>query len=57
VLYLNVLLRSDKNKKLENDFVFNKSFDIIVCSPQGGDIDDQKVNKSTSISGFEEKIS
>jgi hypothetical protein len=56
VLYLNVLLRSDKNKKLENDFVFNKSFDIIICSPQG-DIDDQKVNKSTSISGFEEKIS
>ena len=42
VLYLNVLLRSDKNKKLENDFVFNKSFDIIVCSPQGGEIDDQK---------------
>ena len=31
-----------------------KAFDIIVCSPQG-DIDDQKVNKSTSISGFEEK--
>jgi hypothetical protein len=53
VLYLNVLLRSDKNKKLENDFVLHKSFDIIVCSPQG-DIDDQKVNKSTSISGFEE---
>jgi chromosome segregation ATPase len=34
--------QNDKNKKLENDFVFNKSFDIIVCSPQGGEIDDQK---------------
>jgi len=46
VLYLNVLLRSDKNKKLENDFVFNKSYDIIVCSPQSDTIEEKLMIKS-----------
>ena len=56
MLYLNVLLRSDKNKKLENDFVFNKSFDIIVCSPQG-DIDDQKWINQPAFPVLKKKIS